>query len=121
MPASMMIEASGETLKVIGSSIAMVASGPTPGSTPTAVPSRAPMKQNSRFAGCAAVARPSPRFWISSMPASRREPGCEGGEPVADQRNRHAQQRIEDHDTQDRNHRGGEQGGAHRHGTARPG
>jgi hypothetical protein len=37
--------ATGGRPKVIGSSIAMVATGPRPGSTPTAVPSRTPMKQ----------------------------------------------------------------------------
>ena len=37
--------ATGATLKVIGSSIAMVASGPIPGRTPMSVPTRTPMKQ----------------------------------------------------------------------------
>jgi hypothetical protein len=45
MPASMIREETGGRPKVIGSSIAMVATGPRPGSTPTAVPSRTPMKQ----------------------------------------------------------------------------
>jgi hypothetical protein len=35
----------GSKLKVIGSSSAMVAVGPMPGSTPTAVPSATPMRQ----------------------------------------------------------------------------
>ncbi len=57
----MISEASGDTLKVIGSSIAMVASGPTPGSTPTAVPRNAPMKQKNRLMGTAAVEKPNQR------------------------------------------------------------
>ena len=40
----------------------MVASGPTPGSTPTAVPKKAPMKQNNRLIGCRAVVIPSERL-----------------------------------------------------------
>jgi hypothetical protein len=36
-------------LKVIGSSMAIVASGPMPGSTPIKVPRKTPMKQNHRF------------------------------------------------------------------------
>jgi hypothetical protein len=45
MPASMISAATGSRLKVIGSSIAIVAVGPMPGSTPTAVPSTTPMRQ----------------------------------------------------------------------------
>ena len=40
-----MSAATGGTLKVIGSSMAIVASGPMPGSTPISVPTRTPMKQ----------------------------------------------------------------------------
>ena len=37
--------------KVIGSSIAMVASGPMPGSTPISVPTRAPIRHSRTFHG----------------------------------------------------------------------
>ena len=42
MPASMISEAVGGRWKVIGSSMAMVATGPMPGSTPISVPSMQP-------------------------------------------------------------------------------
>jgi hypothetical protein len=45
MPASMMSADSGGSVKVAGSSMAMVATGPSPGSTPTSVPSSTPRKQ----------------------------------------------------------------------------
>ena len=35
----------GDSVKVMGSSIAIVAVGPIPGRTPISVPSRTPMKQ----------------------------------------------------------------------------
>ena len=41
----MIRDETGGRPKVIGSSMAMVATGPRPGSTPTAVPSSTPMKQ----------------------------------------------------------------------------
>ena len=41
----MISEDSGGSPKVSGSSMAIVATGPRPGSTPTAVPSSTPMKQ----------------------------------------------------------------------------
>ena len=40
----MISAATGLRLKVIGSSIAIVATGPIPGSTPISVPSRHPIK-----------------------------------------------------------------------------
>ena len=45
MPASMISAETGGSPKVMGSSMAMVASGPRPGSTPMSVPSNTPMKQ----------------------------------------------------------------------------
>ena len=45
MPASMMSAVTGSKLKVIGSSMAIVAVGPIPGRTPTSVPSSTPTKQ----------------------------------------------------------------------------
>src|SRR5439155_8589167 len=46
MPASMISAPTGGRPKVMGSSIAMVATEPTPGSTPTNVPTNAPSRQN---------------------------------------------------------------------------
>jgi len=45
MPASMISAGVGPSPKVKGSSIATVATGPMPGSTPTSVPRKQPMKQ----------------------------------------------------------------------------
>src|SRR5688572_24091216 len=67
MPASMMSAATGGTLKVSGSSIAIVASGPMPGSTPIRVPSSTPMKQNQRFCSVSATVNPKMRLLNSSM------------------------------------------------------
>ncbi|MHC2890937.1 hypothetical protein ACVIU4_002091 [Bradyrhizobium barranii subsp. barranii] len=44
--------------KVIGSSIATVAMVPMPGSTPTSVPTRAPIRHISRLIGENATAKP---------------------------------------------------------------
>ncbi len=43
--ASMIRAVAGPRVKVMGRSMAMVAVGPMPGSTPTSVPSSTPMKQ----------------------------------------------------------------------------
>src|SRR5688500_7003058 len=67
MPASMMSAATGGTLKVSGSSIAIVASGPMPGSTPIRVPSSTPMKQNHRFCSISATVKPKMRLLNRSM------------------------------------------------------
>ena len=45
MPASMISAVTGGKTNVIGSSMAIVAVGPRPGSTPIAVPRKTPMKQ----------------------------------------------------------------------------
>jgi hypothetical protein len=45
MPASMISADSAGNANVAGSSMAMVATGPRPGSTPTSVPSSTPRKQ----------------------------------------------------------------------------
>ena len=58
MPASMMSADRGDSVVVIGRSIAIVASGPMPGSTPIRVPSRTPMKQTKREAGVSACLKP---------------------------------------------------------------
>src|SRR6185295_14670503 len=57
----------GGRLKVIGSSIAIVASGPIPGSTPISVPRKQPMKQNHRFCHVSATLKPKMRLLKSSM------------------------------------------------------
>src|SRR5215475_6309621 len=56
----------GSTLKVSGNSMAMVAIGPMPGSTPIKVPTRHPMKASRRLTGDNAVAKPRPRLPIKS-------------------------------------------------------
>jgi hypothetical protein len=53
---------SGGNAKVIGKSIAMVAVGPRPGRTPTAVPRNTPMRQYKRLIGVAAVEKPRARL-----------------------------------------------------------
>src|SRR5688572_2868999 len=58
----MMSAPTGGRLKVIGSSIAIAASGPMPGSTPTSVPTVTPMKQYIRLIGERAVLNPSVRL-----------------------------------------------------------
>src|ERR1044072_8085139 len=62
MPASMIRAPTGGSPKVIGSSIAMVATDPMPGSTPIRVPTRAPMPQNRMFIGEKATPKPRARF-----------------------------------------------------------
>jgi hypothetical protein len=58
----MISAAVGERVKVTGSSIAMVATGPMPGSTPTSVPRTTPTKQNKRFIQLSATPNPSERL-----------------------------------------------------------
>ena len=52
--------------KVIGSSMAMVASEPMPGSTPISVPTSAPIRQSMTLVGVTATPMPSQRFEIRS-------------------------------------------------------
>src|SRR6185369_12273105 len=58
MPAKRMKAAVGSTLKVIGSSSAMVSAGPSPGRTPIAVPSVVPTRHHIRLVGVSAIAKP---------------------------------------------------------------
>src|SRR3954469_24257933 len=69
MPASMMRADTGARLNVIGRSIAIVATGPMPGSTPIGVPSITPMRQYSRFIGETATPKPMTRLWKISIMA----------------------------------------------------
>src|SRR5262245_38299251 len=66
MPASMIRAPTGGSPKVIGSSIAMVATVPMPGRTPTRVPTSAPSRQNRMLYGLAATWKPIQRFARSS-------------------------------------------------------
>src|SRR5687768_16916067 len=81
MPASMISAETGSKLNVIGSRSAIVAVGPMPGSTPTAVPSTTPMKQYSRFSRRRAVSSPSARFSNSSIARSERDPRADQRQP----------------------------------------
>src|SRR5438132_8842921 len=62
MPASMISAPTGGRPKVIGSSIATVAMVPMPGSTPTSVPTSAPIRQSRRLIGDMATPKPSARL-----------------------------------------------------------
>src|SRR6266508_6749188 len=65
----------GSTLKVIGSRSAMVSAGPSPGSTPIAVPSVVPTRHHIRLTGVSAMAKPSRSCEKASM--SRTLPDAE--------------------------------------------
>src|SRR5829696_7564025 len=97
MPASMMSAPVGSTFSVSGISMAMVAIGPTPGSTPISVPTRQPMKASARFIGVRAVAKPSAKLARKSTSIAQ-QPGRE--------RNRQPEREFEQPDAQ------------HRHGAA---
>src|SRR5687767_10039694 len=85
MPDSMISPPTGSSLKVSGSSMAMVAIGPMPGSTPISVPTMAPMKANARLAGVKATPKPMARWSTNSIAL-----------PVRPDRNGEAQPRDED-------------------------
>src|SRR5687768_16099203 len=79
MPANMISAPVGSSFTVSGSSIATVSAGPTPGSTPTNVPSVTPMKPHIRFIGCSATPKPAIKAFSASMSDAgaaedRREP-----------------------------------------------
>src|SRR6478735_9679286 len=79
MPASMIRAPTGSRPKVIGSSMAMVAIGPTPGSTPISVPTRQPAKASAIFCSESATPKPSCRCAIISLIESDpQQPGCQG-------------------------------------------
>src|SRR5688500_14759732 len=81
MPASMISDVTGSKPKVIGRSMAMVAVGPMPGSTPTAVPRATPRRQKSRFVGVKAVSKPSARLSKTPIDALPLQPGAEVRQP----------------------------------------
>src|SRR5258705_10915649 len=66
MPASMISAPTGGRPKVIGSSMATVAMVPMPGSTPTSVPTKAPIRHSSRLIGVKATPKPRARLEKSS-------------------------------------------------------
>src|SRR5919107_541533 len=79
MPANMMIDPAGSSLKVIGSPSATVSAGPIPGRTPTAVPSSTPMRAKSRFRGWTATVSP----WAREARTSIGTPiSCEDARPI---------------------------------------
>ena len=66
----------GSTLAVAGSSSAIVSAGPTPGSTPIAVPSVTPTKPHIRFFSVSATAKPDiSALKVSSQRAAERTLG----------------------------------------------
>src|ERR671937_420757 len=67
MPASMIRPEVGSRWKVSGSSMAMVAIGPMPGSTPISVPISAPASAKNRLAGVSATPNPVVRLLMSSI------------------------------------------------------
>src|SRR5258708_12751528 len=70
MPASMMRADTGGSTNVAGKSIAIVAIGPIPGSTPISVPRMQPMKQYQMLPPCRATPKPRIRLFSSSIRAS---------------------------------------------------
>src|SRR3979490_1179432 len=82
MPASMISAPTGGSPNVTGNSIAMVATVPMPGRTPTRVPTRAPSRQNRILYGLAATWKPIQRFARRSdmtyPPQSEARPELEG-------------------------------------------
>ena len=67
MPASMISADSGESVEVIGNSMAIVASGPIPGRTPIRVPRLTPMKQTNSEVGVSDCCSPSRMPFQTSM------------------------------------------------------
>ena len=67
MPDNMIRDEIGGKPNVAGSSMAMVATGPRPGKTPTAVPTKTPIRQYIRFVSVSAVSKPRARLLKISM------------------------------------------------------
>ena len=61
----------GDRVVVIGKSIAIVASGPMPGSTPIRVPRQTPMRQTKREAGVSEACSPRRMPFQMSIAAPR--------------------------------------------------
>src|SRR5215472_9023703 len=75
MPASMMSADTGCNAYVVGSSMAMVATGPMPGRTPISVPTSAPINAYMRLNGVSATPNPVARWLIRSIAAGSARPG----------------------------------------------
>src|SRR5581483_7470828 len=99
MPASMMIAPAGFMWKVSGSSMATVAGGPSPGSTPTTVPRSTPTKHQSRLVGSSATPKP----WARLARISTLEPDPTRGQRYAERQRKH---RVEAERARDRRRRG---------------
>src|SRR6185295_19445802 len=67
MPASMISAPTGGSPNVIGNSMAIVAKGPMPGSTPISVPTSAPIRHSPRLVGVTATEKPNQRLAKRSM------------------------------------------------------
>src|SRR5687768_4077410 len=96
MPASMINAVTGSKLKVIGRSMAMVAVGPMPGSTPMIVPRSTPTKQKTMLIGVKAVSKPRPRC------ANRSIAVASGAQPRPEQPQRQTQSETEDENAERR-------------------
>src|SRR5690242_12769401 len=103
MPASMMSAETGWSAKVAGSSIAMVATGPMPGSTPISVPRKQPIRQYMMFDHVRATPKPSMRLFTSSMedPLGAADRERLQGIDVGTQGNRQLQAHHEDERAED--------------------
>src|SRR4051794_40167769 len=91
MPASMISAAVGGRWKVIGSSMAIVATGPMPGRTPISVPTMQPTSAYSKFWKLRATLRPSVRLFSRSISPHPTKDG-----------DVHLQSELEDDDAEDR-------------------
>src|SRR5437868_5463366 len=92
MPASMISAPVVGIEKVSGSSKLIVASGPSPGSRPTNVPTEHPMAQNMRFCHVSACSKPNARLWRISIMSVEGQLESETefeGEGDADEDSRH--------------------------------
>lgn len=58
MPANIIMADTGDIRKVVGRRIDIAPNGPIPGSTPTSVPIKTPIKQAKRFTGCNPTEKP---------------------------------------------------------------
>src|SRR5262245_43118063 len=93
MPASMIRAAVGGRWKVMGSSMAMVATGPMPGSTPIKVPTMQPTKAYNKFWSESATFIPRTR-----LPSRSISPDS------VDDRDVHAEAHLEHDHAKDREH-----------------
>src|SRR5512140_1271820 len=73
MPASMISAPPVGIEYVSGSRMLIVASGPSPGSRPTSVPTVQPIAQNSRFCQVSACSKPNARLWRTSIGSVERQ------------------------------------------------